>query len=64
MQSVKHLLYKIYGEETGRLALERLAPVIEKFPVAPRTKKEFFSQEDIVLITYGDYIEQGPAWLP
>jgi sucrose phosphorylase len=54
MDTVKQLLIKIYGEQTGKLALERLAPVIDQFPAAPGTKKEFFSQEDIVLITYGD----------
>jgi sucrose phosphorylase len=58
METVKRLLNKIYGEKTGRLALERLAPVIEKFSAAPRAKKEFFSQEDIVLITYGDTLSK------
>ena len=32
MDSVKHLLNQIYGEKTGKLALERLAPIIEKSP--------------------------------
>jgi glycosidase len=58
MDSVKHLLNQIYGEETGKLALERLAPIIEKFPATPKAKKEFFSQEDIVLITYGDSLKK------
>jgi len=63
MDTVKQLLIKIYGEPTGKLALERLAPVIDKFPAVPGTKKEFFSQEDIILITYGDTLsraEQAP----
>jgi len=59
MDSVKHLLNKIYGQETGRLALERLAPMIEKFPAAAKAKKEFFSQEDVVLITYGDTLNKA-----
>ena len=58
MNTVKRLLNKIYGEETGMLALERLAPVINKFPAVPRAKKEFFSQEDVVLITYGDTLNR------
>lgn len=58
MDTVKRLLNTIYGEETGRLALERLAPVIEKFPAVPRSKKAFFSQEDVVLITYGDTLNR------
>jgi len=63
MDTVKQLLIKIYGEQTGKLALERLAPVIDKFPAVPGSKKEFFSQEDIILITYGDTLsraEQAP----
>jgi sucrose phosphorylase len=59
MEAVKHLLIKIYGEETGKLALERLAPVIEKYPAAAKEKKEFFSQEDVVLITYGDTLNKA-----
>ena len=58
MDTVKRLLNKIYGEETGMLALERLAPLIDNFPVVPRAKKEFFSQEDVVLITYGDTLNR------
>lgn len=58
MDSVKHLLNQIYGEKTGKLALERLASIIEKFPPTPKAKKEFFSQEDIVLITYGDSLKK------
>jgi sucrose phosphorylase len=54
MEPVKQLLNKIYGAEIGKLALERLAPLIDNYPSAPKAKKEFFSQEDIVLITYGD----------
>jgi len=60
MDSVKHLLSKIYGAETGSLALNRLAPMLEKFPSpAQKEKKEFFSQEDIVLIAYGDTLNKA-----
>ena len=59
MDSLKHLLNKIYGEDTGRIALERLAPMIEKYPSSAKAKKEFFSQEDVVLITYGDTLNKA-----
>jgi len=59
MDSVKHLLDKIYGEEIGKLALERLAPMIKKFSATPKAKKGFFSQEDVVLITYGDSLQKA-----
>ena len=59
MDSVKHLLYKIYGAENGRLAIERLAPLIENFPAIPKSKEGFFSQEDVVLITYGDSLQKA-----
>ena len=59
MEAVKHLLNKIYGEDTGRIALERLAPMIEKYPSSAKAKKEFFSQEDVVLITYGDTLNKA-----
>jgi sucrose phosphorylase len=58
MDKVKNLLEKIYGEETGMRALERIAPVIEKYTVKKRKKKSYFSQEDVVLITYGDSLKK------
>ena len=33
MDKVKKLLIKIYGEETGTLAFERIVPVIKKYTV-------------------------------
>jgi len=58
MKAIKHLLDRIYGEETGRLALQRLSPMLEKYPAASGARQEFFSQEDIVLITYGDTLNK------
>ena len=57
LQKVKSLLNGIYGPQTGKAAFERIQPIIEKFPVPKRKKQEFFSQEDIVLITYGDSLK-------
>ena len=58
MQKVKQLLADIYGAETGQAAFERLEPIIEKFAGQKRKKEEFFSQDDVVLITYGDTLQK------
>ena len=58
MQNVKQLLSEIYGAETGQAAFERLEPVIKKFPIQKRKRETFFSQEDVVLITYGDTLQR------
>ena len=58
MDKVKDLLKKIYGEETGKLAFERIVPVIEKYTIKKSKKKSYFSQEDVVLITYGDSLKK------
>ena len=62
IQKVKNLLTEIYGEEKGLTAFERLQPIIEKFAGQKRKREEFFSQADVVLITYGDTLQkQGQA---
>ncbi|MBW2613779.1 MAG: sugar phosphorylase [Deltaproteobacteria bacterium] len=58
MDKVKDLLKKIYGEETGALALKRIVPIIEKYAVQKSKKETYFSQEDVVLITYGDSLKK------
>jgi glycosidase len=58
MDRVKILLGKIYGEKTGMRALERITPVMEKYTVKKRKKESYFSQEDVVLITYGDSLKK------
>jgi len=58
MRRIKELLNEIYGSSTGQAAFERLQPVIEKFPAQKRKKKTFFSQGDVVLITYGDSLKK------
>lgn len=52
--TVKDLLNKIYGTKKGALAFNKIFPLIEKFPIKKREAQEYFSQEDVVLITYGD----------
>jgi glycosidase len=59
LQKVKELLSEIYGPQTGQAAFQRIRPIIEKFPVQKRKKQEFFSQDDIVLITYGDSLKKA-----
>ena len=56
---VEQLLTEIYGPPTGRAAFERIQTLIEKFPVQKRQKPEFFSQQDVVLITYGDSLKKA-----
>jgi glycosidase len=51
---VKNLLNRIYGTTDGHRAWDRILPSIERFPKRTRAKSEFYSQQDIVLITYGD----------
>ena len=58
MEKVKDLLISIYGEQTGALALERIVPIIEKWGAQKRKKASYFSQEDVVLITYGDSLKK------
>ena len=62
MQKVNQLLTDIYGQKTGQAAFERLQPIIAKFAGQKRKREEFFSQADVVLITYGDTLQkQGQA---
>ncbi len=56
--SIKQLLNSIYGDATGRLALERIKPIIEKFPTEEPKRKGYFSENDAILITYGDSLKK------
>ena len=59
---IEALLGRIYGQETGRAALGRIMPLIEKAGRRPARRSAFFSQGDMVLITYGDTLtNQGEA---
>jgi sucrose phosphorylase len=58
-QKIKQLLTEIYGQKTGQAAFEQLQSIMEKFPVQKRKREEFFSQDDIVLITYGDSLKKA-----
>jgi sucrose phosphorylase len=58
IDKVKRLLKKIYREKTADLALKRIVPLIKKYSVRKRKKETYFSQEDVVLITYGDSLKK------
>ena len=58
MDKIKDLLEKIYGQETAEPALKRIAPIIDKYAATKSKKESYFSQEDVVLITYGDSLKK------
>ena len=58
MDRVAGLLHRIYGEEKGTRAMERLFPLIENFPRKGPSKTAFFSESDVVLITYADSLQR------
>jgi sucrose phosphorylase len=63
LDAVKGILNKIYGTKKGTLAFDKILPLIDKFPGKKRQRQDYFSQEDVVLITYGDSLfsnEEAP----
>ncbi|MEA3428609.1 MAG: sugar phosphorylase [Thermodesulfobacteriota bacterium] len=56
---IKNILTQIYGEEKGAMAFNKILPLIEKFPAGEKEARDYFSQEDVVLITYGDSLCSG-----
>ncbi len=59
IDGVKSILKRIYGTKKGSLAFNKILPLIEKFPAKKRQKQDYFSQEDVVLITYGDSLNKN-----
>ncbi len=51
---MERILRRIYGRERGGAALERLERILHEFKELRREPGKSFSQEDMVLITYGD----------
>jgi len=51
---IKEILIEIYNKKKGLLAFDKLLPLLEAFPSKKQDNSVFFSQEDVVLITYGD----------
>ena len=58
VDTVEHILKKIYGEKAGEAAFRRITPLIARFPGQKARKEGYFSQEDVVLITYGDTLRK------
>ena len=58
-QDIKQLLKKIYGEEKGRLAFTKISSLMEKYPSNQKRKNGYYSQEDVILITYGDTLNKN-----
>jgi glucosylglycerate phosphorylase len=58
MASIQHILNDIYGTKTGNLAFEKIAALIERFPVKKNPGKGYFSEKDVFLITYGDTLNK------
>jgi sucrose phosphorylase len=58
IEEIKNLLYRIYGEQAGNQALEKVRLLIDGFPKKTSEKTAFFSQEDVILITYGDSLHR------
>ena len=58
-RDIKALLGRIYGRERGLEAFDRVMLRIERFHAKPARKAAFFSQGDMVLITYGDTLSQA-----
>jgi len=56
-EAVQKSLKKIYGEEKGKIAFHRILSILEKFPAKEKKKGDYFSEKDIILITYGDTLK-------
>lgn len=58
-QDIKQLLKKIYGKEKGILAFTKINVLKEKFSASQKMKNGYFSQKDVILITYGDTLNKN-----
>ncbi len=58
-QDIKQVLKRIYGEKKANLAFVKINSLMDKFPTSPKKKNGYFSQEDVILITYGDTLNKN-----
>ena len=58
-KSIQNLLIDIYGENKGAMAFNKIFPLIENFVVIKQKGKGYFSEQDVVLITYGDSLRKA-----
>jgi len=54
VHKVKELLTALYGYKKGGEAFDRIMPLVEAFPRRPNINSSYFSEKDVILITYGD----------
>jgi sucrose phosphorylase len=60
VEDVKHILERIYGLKKGSEAFGKIFPLIKSLPtIKKREQQTYFSQEDVVLITYGDSLNRS-----
>ena len=57
LENIKILLTRVYGSR-GEKAFGRIMPIIEGAVRQSPKREGFFSQEDVVLITYGDSLQK------
>ncbi len=58
IDTIQHILKNIYGAKAGNLAFEKIAALIDRFPVKKGPGEGYFSEEDVFLITYGDTLNK------
>lgn len=54
INAIQEMLKKIYGDEKGKVAYDKILPSINAFPAKTKKLEQYFSQEDVILITYAD----------
>ncbi len=60
--TIKTILKRIYGDEKGQRAFEKILARMQRTTIRKSKRKDFFDQSDTVLITYGDSLQrQGHA---
>ncbi len=62
--TMKKLFRRIYGKKLGDLAFEKTKTLIDNFPKKSEKYQEIFSQQDVVLITYGDTLQSSKILSP
>ena len=58
LENINVLLRCLYGARAQK-ALGRISPLIDGAELKSQQREDYFSQEDVVLITYGDTLQQG-----
>lgn len=58
-ESIKASLFRIYGPAKGQEAFERICTVLSGYSADVEKCTEYFSEDDVVLITYGDSLNEA-----